>query len=198
MSKYSVSLSDISNREHTIIGDGLILPDNYQSVHNYLTEQERHNIVSYLRERIKRGDIVHLKEYDGDRNDGKMIYDGISLLDLYHGIDEYGSIPSCFFVGDEFLADHWLESIEHNSIVWINPIKHRKELMANFGKKSTFFDAELGEFVIHVVSEDDADLQGYIDTLKGLIQKDNPIPLSTCCQFVTRKPNPYIMYYRDY
>lgn len=70
------------------------------------------------------GDVIAV---NGDvyRNRGKYQWDGINnkLVDLYRDLDDYGSCNPMFRVGDnpgEFSPRHWLNSIEHNSIVFLS------------------------------------------------------------------------------
>lgn len=78
----------------------------------------------------KRGDIIALCAKDDTyRNDGKAIFDGQDIVSLYKELDEYGSVPPTFFIGDEFPIMHWIDSVVHNNIVWIDTMKHRDELL---------------------------------------------------------------------
>ncbi len=77
-----------------------------------------------------RGDIIALNSEDRTyRNDGKAIFDGTDIIRLDETQDEYGNVPSTFFVGDEFPVMHWSKSINHNTIVWIDTKKHRDQLL---------------------------------------------------------------------
>jgi hypothetical protein len=69
---------------------------------------------------ILRGDIVHFGD-DNYRNNNKLIFDGKKLINLYTEIDDYGSVPPEFKVGEEFDPVHWSRNnaITHNSIIFL-------------------------------------------------------------------------------
>lgn len=71
---------------------------------------------------LRRGDIVHFgdKYY---RNDNKLIFDGIKLECLYTHVDDYGSLPPDYVVGDkmeEFDVGDFEYLIDHNQIIWLS------------------------------------------------------------------------------
>lgn len=109
-----------------------------------LSTEERDSIMKLLPNNIKRGDIVHIIEYGYYRNDGKLIYDGHSLLNLYNTVDEYGS-------------DYWLNTIAHNGIVWIDTLKYRSQLLTNWIKDTTSFTTIHGTYKIRVTYEEEDD-----------------------------------------
>lgn len=83
--------------------------------------------MSYLLETkadLKRGDIVLLESISGYRNDGKCIFNGEILENLYQEIDDYGSVPPEYKVIDEFPVGYWANSIDHNNIVWFDPTQY--------------------------------------------------------------------------
>jgi hypothetical protein len=70
--------------------------------------------------KIKRGDIIKIgaSEY---RNDGKYIYDGKEVLNLYPNIDDYGSVPPSFEISNtEFDPYYWMGVIDHNNIFFLS------------------------------------------------------------------------------
>lgn len=72
-----------------------------------------------------RGDVIHFGE-DDYRNNNKMIFNGEKLEHLYSEVDDYGSIPPSFVVGDgedEFDIGDFEDVINHNSINWLSKDK---------------------------------------------------------------------------
>jgi len=122
---------------------------------------------------IKRGDIIEIDDVSGYRNDGKVIWDGNTVMNLCFDIDDYGSVPPEFTIGTEFLADHWIHVIEHNNIVWIDP-----KLITSIGSDmfKTQFDAPLGHFDIYYGFDDGGNFYRNI-FLNGL-QSQKPISVS--------------------
>lgn len=94
-----------------------------------LKDEIRAEIISSMPD-LKRGDIVAMQDKDRTyRNDGKAIFDGKDIVSLYDELDEYGSVPPTFFIGDEFPITHWLEDIVHNCIVWIDTKTRSEQLL---------------------------------------------------------------------
>lgn len=100
----------------------------------------------------RRGDVIRIDEAPNYRNDGKLMWDRGGLVHLAYDLDDYGSVPSMFTVGDEFLADHWEGLIVHNEIVWVDTAKYRDQLLANLSYRGTYYDAPLGRFDIRLMS----------------------------------------------
>jgi hypothetical protein len=71
---------------------------------------------------LKRGDVIHFGN-DDYRNNNKLIFDGIKLIELYTDIDDYGSVPPEFKVGKEFKPTHWIKNyaMDHNTIIFLEP-----------------------------------------------------------------------------
>ena len=73
---------------------------------------------------MTRGDVIN---FGGSyRNEYKMIFNGIELKHLYTDIDDYGSVPYDFIVGDnpdEFNIGDFNQLIDHNSINWLSKEK---------------------------------------------------------------------------
>ena len=72
-----------------------------------------------------RGDVVHFGN-DDYRNNNKMIFDGEKLKSLYTKVDDYGSVPPDFAVGDgdnDFNIGDFEDLIDHNSINWLSKDK---------------------------------------------------------------------------
>jgi len=68
-------------------------------------------------------------KYRTYRNDGKAIFDDKDIISLYDELDDYGSVPPTFFIGDEFPIMHWTDDVDHNQIVWIDTKAHRDQLL---------------------------------------------------------------------
>lgn len=69
---------------------------------------------------LKRGDVVHFGN-DDYRNNNKLIFDGVKLINLYTAIDDYGSVPPTFKVGKEFKPEHWIvnHAFDYGSILFL-------------------------------------------------------------------------------
>lgn len=133
---------------------------------------------------LRHGDIVHLREMGEYRNDGKYIVniadscgtpDRVTIEELgeREDIDDYGYVSSNYFVGDQFLADHWLDVIDHNSIVWVDLKKYGDQLRSNYDadQQTSFFDGKLGRFTViftaHIDEPENLPLSGsqFFDSL---------------------------------
>lgn len=69
----------------------------------------------------KHGDAVTWMDDFGYRNSNLLFWsetDGV--LFPYTGIDDYGSVPPCFRVGEGFRPNHWINHVDHNSIVFLS------------------------------------------------------------------------------
>lgn len=141
MSQYEISYKQLTGEEP--------IKNEYDIDEDILLDlQYQNKIIELLHP--ARGDIVHLEECGEYRNSGKAIWDGSKLISLHYDIDDYGSVPPEFTVGDEFKADHWLEVVDHNEIVWVDVSKYREELLNNLSPLGTFFETDLGKFTIRV------------------------------------------------
>ena len=75
---------------------------------------------------LKHGDIIIFNksgEYEGRyRNDGVYIWNAHDnyIQFLEYEIDDYGYVPYNFKVGKDFLPDHWLNVIDHNTILYLD------------------------------------------------------------------------------
>ena len=71
---------------------------------------------------MKRGDIIHFGN-NYYRNNNKLIFDGEKLECLYTLVDDYGSVPPEYVVGDkleEFNIGDYEYLIDHNQIYWLS------------------------------------------------------------------------------
>jgi hypothetical protein len=66
---------------------------------------------------IKCGDIINFQ--GSYRNEGKWIWDGTKIVNLDTEVDDYGSVPPEFKVGKDFQPNHWIDVVDHNSIIWL-------------------------------------------------------------------------------
>lgn len=85
---------------------------------------------------FSRGDVVC---FGGSyRNERKLIFDGTKLQHLYTKVDDYGSVPPNFVVGDnanEFNIGDFEDLIDHNNINWLSKEKLSQiELLEQNGK----------------------------------------------------------------
>jgi len=83
-----------------------------------LTEAAKGQLPSWIR----RGDVAHFEDLGDYRNMGKMIWDGAKLIDLdYHSSDDYGIVPSCFKINEFPSTSYFVNTIDHNSDIWLDP-----------------------------------------------------------------------------
>ena len=71
---------------------------------------------------MSRGDVIHFGN-DSYRNNNKLIYNGIKLENLYTFVDDYGSVPPDYVVGDnsdDFNIGDFEYLIEHNELYWLS------------------------------------------------------------------------------
>jgi len=82
---------------------------------------------------LKRGDLIIFTKYGKDceryRNEGVYIWNGTNIEYLDSEIDDYGSIPPTFKIGEEFPADYWTRIYEGKKYFMIahNEILHMDE-----------------------------------------------------------------------
>ena len=74
--------------------------------------------------KVKHGDAVHWLG-QGYRNEALMFWDAKkdTFVWPHTEIDDYGSVPPNFRVGneeDEFSPDHWIEDVDHNAYVFVS------------------------------------------------------------------------------
>lgn len=79
------------------------------------------SLALYKQANWRAGDVI-LMENDsaaGYRNSGKVLWDGEKCVSLDYEVDDYGSIPKSFQIGNnDWTADHWAGTIEHNRILY--------------------------------------------------------------------------------
>ena len=95
---------------------------------------------------MSRGDVIHF-EGDDYRNANKLIFDGEKLVSLHYDVDDYGSVPPEFVVGDkenEFNIGDFEDLICHNTINWLSKDK-LKEITFSIDEKK---DRVLGKVSI--------------------------------------------------
>lgn len=139
-----------------------------------------HEIMNYLVESgdindIRRGDIVILESIAGYRNSGKLIFNGVTVEDLYTDIDDYGSIPPGYKVldplGPSYDIDHWGAIIDHNNIVFFDPEPYIDEIVNNVEElecglaRTTFF---IGEKEYHIYA---TTIEQMIDFTSGNLEE---------------------------
>jgi hypothetical protein len=135
-------------------------------------------------ENIKRGDLVIL-ERDRYRNDNVYIHDGNKLIDLSNHPDQYGNIPECFSVINEFPITYWGENIDHNTLV---PFNHKHFISEILDNLSLFHQETNDETKLHT------ELRIKINDNKITYRPENSYMyiLRSC---VTVNENEYSLYY---
>lgn len=119
-----------------------------------ITDDHITTILQHVPSIIKRGDIVHIKEYGDYRDDGLLIYNGTTLEHLSKNIDDnYMRIPSSYHIGDEFKATHWINIPLINSYISIDINKYMCDIISNkvyqeYGMVKSHFHGDLGTFSI--------------------------------------------------
>ena len=83
---------------------------------------------------LLRGDVIHFEWIGKYRNDGKLMWTGERVVELYSKLDDYGSVPKDFAF-PEFPIDHFYDSIDHNNLIWISSEKVQ-EIIKNFDEKT--------------------------------------------------------------
>lgn len=132
---------------------------------------------------MTRGDVIHFGN-DDYRNNNKMIFDGEKLIDLYTEVDDYGSVPPTFLVGDnedEFDIGDFDDLIDHNSINWLS--KHKLQEIELFQKKGKIIGSVVirdKKWFISFEIHDDIEFntgygRNYSRKYKCLLENDNII-----------------------
>ena len=105
-----------ANLGNTLEGEGLI-----KKMTAYIKKQVKENNRAFVG--IARGDVVILDTDAGYRNDGKFIWNGKKVIDLYTEVDDYGSLPPEIEIADDndFTAYSWEDLLDHNNLVWYSP-----------------------------------------------------------------------------
>ena len=169
--------------------------------HDYdITQSTLDELSKYLPSDIRRGDIVWLSNYGEYRNDGKFIYNGYTIEHLDSDVDDYGSVPSTYTIGDEFKSTHWVNVIDHNSYIWIDMDKYRDEILNNVistgDQASSSFNGILGRFTIIFNPHIDSTLTSSQAFDDFLAQENNVV--FDCLGVDTvygENESPYILYY---
>ena len=105
-----------ANLGNTLQGEELI-----KKMTAYIKKQVKENNRAFIG--IARGDVVILDTDAGYRNDGKFIWNGKKVIDLYTEVDDYGSLPPEIEIADDndFEPDSWEDLIDHNEYIWYSP-----------------------------------------------------------------------------
>ena len=104
---------------------------------------------------IQHGDIINFE--GGYRNQGKWIWDGVEkkLKNLYTEIDDYGSVPPEFKVGKQFKPNHWVEVIDHNTIIWLEDDLYDKIKLAYDDKNNVVGEIEMFDKYYNIIISTD-------------------------------------------
>jgi hypothetical protein len=70
----------------------------------------------FLKDILRRGDVVEITDVNNYRNDGRVIWNGKKFIALDYDIDEYGAVPKEFLILTEFPPMYWEFAIDHNYI----------------------------------------------------------------------------------
>ena len=138
----------------------------------YLNDELIGKINKYIKNAklpIKRGDTVIL----GDllvryRNELKLIYDGISAIELSDYPDDYGVVPEHIKITDnDFDIGWWNDVITHNNIFWLSD-----EIIGRlvFKKNNNFVESKISikgkEYIVIIDGDVPEDLEWNDDELK--------------------------------
>lgn len=105
------------------------------------------------------------------RNSDLMFWhDEKGILSPYGGIDDYGSVPHEFRVGNgekDFLPDHWTHVVEHNNIIFLSDelvAEVRTALSSSLAKKekgnSSSILVEIKGYPFKIIVKDDCAFKG--------------------------------------
>lgn len=103
----------------------------------------RHSLATKyaIRHKLHNGATLEFPEH-GYRNHNLLFWDAQNkmIVDTFDKIDDYGSVPPRFVVGDGYFnPNDWLDEVEHNSFVFpARPlINEMKELVEQYPDEST-------------------------------------------------------------
>lgn len=144
-----------------------------------LSISERNSIIKTLPDTVKRGDIIHVEEYGDFRNDGILMWDNGSLVNLDSDINTYGCVPNSFTIGDEFMPRHWMYLIQ-NYFIWIDSKRFGKQMLNNIeelpnGEYMTTFIGKLGKFTLLFVNDEDLSAKDALKQFRNDVSYDSTI-----------------------
>lgn len=97
--------------------------DNETNSYKYNNPTNNHKNKYEFKPNANRGDLIRFTpngiEDQLYRNQGVWIWNGKEIQPLYTNVDDYGSVPPEFKVGKDFHPNHWVNKIDHNSIIWL-------------------------------------------------------------------------------
>lgn len=112
---------------------------------------------------LKRGDVIGLLNYPGYgyRNDGKVIWDGNSLIELEGDYDDYGHVPHLFVVGKEFdNVFYWQNIIKQRTFMETSmTIDHNHLFFASFDKSRVSNLYQIDKYFTFNYNRDDTKLE---------------------------------------
>lgn len=103
---------------HVYSNSGITEPPNFKDMS---AEARKYWILEVLKNRlvyVRHGDVLHWLER-GEHNPFFWHKDD-GVIPSCTEIDERGSVPPCFRVGEGFLPDHWVDDINYNQIVFLS------------------------------------------------------------------------------
>ena len=118
---------------------------------------------------IQHGDIINFE--GGYRNQGKWIWCEKSKMikHLYTEIDDYGSVPPEFKVGKQFKPNHWVEVIDHNTIIWLEDDLYDKIKLAYDDKNNVVGEIEMFDKYYNIIISTDP--KNTMEYVKNILEK---------------------------
>ena len=116
---------------------------------------------------IKRGDLVHFnkdgkEDYNFYRNTDLFIWNGANLQYLDSSIDDYGSVPKDFKVGEDFKPTHWIRAVSHNTIIHLDEELY-KTIAHEFKKTDGMYKCNVviqdKPYIIHLTNMNEGKLE---------------------------------------
>ena len=87
---------------------------------------------------IKKGDIIHVVNYTY-RNDGRFLYNGQCIVDLYWNDYDYGTVTPEFTL-EEYNTWYWKDAIPYGNFVYVNLFPYKQELLFNITINIKYYD----------------------------------------------------------
>ena len=152
--------------------DDIVIPGEEEYEMEDLTGSIKANHKIFYSLPLLRGDVIHFDWMSFYRNDGKVVWDGEQTQVLAYDVDDYGSVPKSFTF-PEFPLNHFYQSIDHNSIIWLSE-KTIEEAIRNFDeeKQTTIISDSYKSYVIKTNYEDYEDTEHSKERFTKAIRKD--------------------------
>jgi hypothetical protein len=123
---------------------------------------------------IQHGDIINFQ--GGYRNEGKWIWNSEKKkIELLHTeIDDYGSVPPEYKVGIRFKPDHWINVVDHNTIIWLEDELYSKIDLIYY-KNNIEGKIKLFGIMYSILIEIDGILLDKLEYVKNILSKMPPL-----------------------